>query len=652
MESRLAENDSRPLARARLAIFAGAIVLLVLVVAVFHPIVGFEFVRLDVGGHVHENPRVHGLNWQNVKQIFTSRCATSYYPVRSLSFALDYQLWGLSAAGFKLTNGLIHAANVLLLFWLMLRLFPQQSIPFASSYSVAVQRDVCPAVFGAAIFAIHPVVVEPVTWVSGREELLMTLGALACVHFHLTARRLSEHGGRLRWVLSLHVLAALSCAAACLSNAVGAVIPLLIVALDVSTMARPTPRRILAGTAALWGIGVATVIIKKLGEFRDPPSEVGAWSIERLLLILNAYWSNLKTLVWPTELAVFYDPLAPQGFCDIQVALGALAVVLTLTVLWVLRRQKLVLLGLIWFLIALTPGSQVIVHHIHRADRFLYLPLVGLALAVAMGLRCLESRIRHPVVLTATTVVGVLVFVLLGTLSAAQVRTWRNDAAMWENCVKVNPDNVRYRVSLADCLASRGEFGRAIEQYEHVLRLVPEHEPAIGRLAWLLASAPDGSLRDQDRAVRLIEYAFDRNPLFFRALADIRVKVAESLLDSDELAAAIDSYRSAIQVDPGSHQAMFQLALLLAACDDADLRSPAEAVELAERACLVHGQPGAWELSVLAAAYHAAGQSKQAVSTAQRALELARADDNATLIERLHERLRTWSEPAPDPELP
>jgi tetratricopeptide (TPR) repeat protein len=296
----------------------------------------------------------------------------------------------------------------------------------------------------------------------------------------------------------------------------------------------------------------------------------------------------------------------------------------------------------------LAPGSQVIVHHIHRADRFLYLPLAGLALAVVMALRCLESRMRSPLVLPAATVAGVLGFVLLGTLSAAQVRTWRNDATMWENCVKVNPDNVRYRVSLADCLATRGELGRAIEHYEHVLRLAPEHESALGRLAWLLATAADPSLRDQDRAVRLIEQAYDGNPLFFRALADIRIKVAESLVDSGELAAAIDGYRSAIQVDPGSHQAMFQLALLLATCEDVNLRSPAEAVELAERACLIHGQPGAWELSVLAAAYHAAGQSERAVSTAQRALELARADGNGALIEELHNRLRTWTGPVPE----
>ena len=104
-----------------------------LVIVVFHPIVGFEFVNLDVGQQVVDNSHIRGLNWDNLTHILTSRCTTSYYPVRSLTFALDYQLWGLNPSGFKLTNGLLHFTNVLLVFWLMLRLLPQPAVRGASS---------------------------------------------------------------------------------------------------------------------------------------------------------------------------------------------------------------------------------------------------------------------------------------------------------------------------------------------------------------------------------------------------------------------------------------------------------------------------------------------------------------------------------------
>ena len=104
-------------------VLAAASLLVGLVAAVYGPMLGFEFVDYDVTGQVVDNPHIRGLTWTNLQHILTTRCVTSYYPVRTLSFALDYQLWGLNPAGFELTNGLIHLANVLLVFWLALRLF-------------------------------------------------------------------------------------------------------------------------------------------------------------------------------------------------------------------------------------------------------------------------------------------------------------------------------------------------------------------------------------------------------------------------------------------------------------------------------------------------------------------------------------------------
>ena len=103
-------------------VLLGASALMLLVFTVFYPIRRFEFVDLDVPAQVVNNPHVHGLTAQNIKHILTSWCVSSYYPVRTLSYAADYELWGLDLGGFKLTNALIHTANVLLLFSLVLRL--------------------------------------------------------------------------------------------------------------------------------------------------------------------------------------------------------------------------------------------------------------------------------------------------------------------------------------------------------------------------------------------------------------------------------------------------------------------------------------------------------------------------------------------------
>ncbi len=122
---------------ARWSVTLAATALALLTVAVFFPMVGFGFVDFDVHAHVTMNPHIRGLTAENLKHIFTSRCVTSYYPVRTLTFAIDHQIWGLHPGGFKLTNGLIHLGSVLLTFWLVLRIFGHSSAPRATKVSDA-----------------------------------------------------------------------------------------------------------------------------------------------------------------------------------------------------------------------------------------------------------------------------------------------------------------------------------------------------------------------------------------------------------------------------------------------------------------------------------------------------------------------------------
>lgn len=486
----------------------GASLLVYLVCAVFFPILHFEFVDYDVPDQMFASPYGQGLSFENVKYIFTSRCVTSYYPLRSLSYAVDYDLWGLYPGGFKLTNGLIHLANVLLVFWLMLRLFRH---PFAGGVSPWLRRDVCVATFSAGIYAVHPVVVEPVVWVAGREELLMTLGTLGCVHFHLTARRLAEEGGKPRRSAACYGAAAICCAAACLSNAVGAVIPLLIVAWDVLTLPRPKLSRIVRGTSVLWAVGVATIVVKRLGadsSLSALAKETGVFSMQRLSLVLNVYWLNLKTLLWPRVLAIEYPSIDPGGVADARVILGGIAVGLTCAILWVFRREKLILFGLLWYGLALGPTAQIMPHHIDRSDRFLYLPLIGLVLALAMGLRPLVDRFKGRE-LAMAAVAGVLSLLLLDTLSATQVQTWRTSLLMWGNCLRVDPNNGKAHGGLADNLAIAGRFERALQHYRQSLLLDQNNLHSLKKAALLLATCPVERFRNYDGAVALAERAHE-----------------------------------------------------------------------------------------------------------------------------------------------
>ncbi len=633
--------------------FLGAVFLTYLVCAVFFPIVGFEFIDLDVDDQVVENPHIRGLSGENLKQILTSRCSRSYYPVRALTFAVDYQIWGLNPGGFKLTNGLIHLANVLLVFWLLLRLLRR---PAAAGKPPETGWDTCVAAFSAGVFAVHPVVVEPVTWVAGREELLMTLGALGCIHFHVTARRLGEAAGSRRRAVACHACAAFCCAAACLSNAVAAVIPLLITAWDVLMLRRPKLWRIVCGTAALWAIGMATVVLKKLGEGSNLADQPGAFSAERLMLVLNVYWLNLKTLVCPKDLALTYERIMPESFFETEVVLGGMAIGLTCLVFCILRRRNLVFFGLLWFCMALAPASQIMPHHVRRADRFLYLPLAGLMVAIAISLRPLRNALKGRAAVAGVIATGVLGLVLLDFQAAEQVQTWRTRRSLWEYCLSVVPRNYLAHRALADNLAYAGRFDQALEHYRIALWLHPDSIETLNNFALHLAGGHNEALRDYQLAIELAERGCEltewKDQKLLHTLAMAYNNFAVELEHGGEFRRAIGYYNKSRKVEPGYKDPVFNLALLLATCRHHKLRRADEAVRLAEQACEMVEYSDANGLWILAKAYAEVGRPDMAVTTIQKAIGLAQAADDAKLVDQLQSQLRLYQDCAKGHEMP
>jgi len=628
----------------RLSTRVAALVLVCLVAVIFFPIVGFEFANFDMGTSVLENPYVHGFTVENVTHILTSPCIESYYPVRTLTYVLDYTIWGLQPGGFKLTNCLIHLANVMLLFWLIRRLLRRGTPSRAGAGSI---REVAVATLACAVFAIHPLVVEPVTWVPGREELLMTLGALGCMHFHVSARRLAERGGGTLAVFTRHALAAVCCLAACLSNVIGAIIAVLVAAWDWLTLPKPRLGKMVRGEIALWAVGVVVVLGKMfrvgVASGTDPLPLVPA---RQLRLALEVYWLNVRSLFWPTRLAVSYDNRTfPTSFLDREVILGIVLVVLTGLLLWTLRRKKIVLFGVAWFLIALAPAAQLMPHHIHRADRFLYLPLAGLAVALATGLWPVAERLRARRAVAAALAPALIVVLLLGLRSAGQVQTWRDPIRMWENCVRVTPNDGFLHDALARTLASRGYRERALWHAKRSTELDYIDNPAsLCNRAMGLALAPNMTLEDRAEAVRLAERACaltgweDRECL--ETLPVAYAGLAAAQYGAGQYAAALENYRKAMARDEDNEIVLVNLALMLATCPDPALRDPAEAVRLAERALETLEHPSTDAMRILAEAYVAAGQTDRAVAAAEQAARIAEEAGRPDMVEGI----RQWIE--------
>ncbi len=616
-----------------------------------------------------------------------------------MSYAIDYQVWGLNPFGFKLTNGLIHLANVMLLFALLLRLLACMDSRRNDFRGVSCdksgatreerstrgdlsgrdffigclrtnipRRDVLVAAMATCVFGIHPAIVEPVCWIPGREELLMTLGALGSVHCHLTARRMEDCGCRCLWILAFHGATAALCLAACLSNIVGAVIPGLILASDLLVQCRIRWRRIIAGTVVLWAIGLTTIAVKMSGYLAHPgvqqadvlaatiagldlgdnpgPYDPGVLDIERLKLVLRVYWLNLKTLAWPNDLTLAYLPARPAGFLHPEVLLGALAVVVTFVALWAARKRRLCLFGLIWFLLALGPVSQVAPHHIIRADRHLYLPLVGLSIVLAMVLRQLTSALRRPAVKWFALVIGALSLLLVATAASRQVQTWRDNRSVWEHGISVLPNSPVAHRALADTLLKEKDFGGAFFHFHAALKADVFDPTNASRYARALATCDDLDRRDYNLALDLGEWASQltrgRDPEVSRDLAMVHNNYAEALRQQGDLQAAITRYRQAIEADPSYAAPIFNLALLLATCSDEGLRDVEESVRLAERGMETLDEPDVNNLMIMATAYAAAGRRSQASEATQRAISTANAQGDIERAAMLRQRLRIY----------
>ncbi len=554
-------GDAAPSKRSlgRVAALAGALVLAAAVWAVFWPVLGHGFVGYDEQGQIVENPLIRSLSPPALVRMFTQRSDTSYYPVRLLSLAVDYAVWGLDPTGYHLTNLLLHTANALLLYGLVLRLLRRRRRPDSPDRASRAGGGVWPAVaaaLGAGLFALHPVVVEPVVWTGAREEVLMVFGALVCVHLHLSGRRLAARGGRTAGVVACHAGAVLGCVIACGSSAVGAAVPLIVTAWDLLARRRPRWWRLVAADAPLWAVGAATIVLKVTEPVSASAAELrtGLSISQRLLVAVNLYPMNLRAVLWPDRLSTQYPWRVPQGLLDPWVLWGLAAIAGTVAAGVLLRRRRAgaaLVAGLAWFVLGLAPSSQLVPHHIYRADRFLYLPLVGLAVLAGAGL----ERLRRRVLRGAAAAAGVAVLSVWGVLAAGEVPVWRDSLSLFGRALEIDPTNTGAHYNLGVTYAGKKQYRKAIEHYKRALEVHPGYLAVLNNLGGVLLDTgrPDQAVAYLERAVRI-------DPSYLNA----RVNLGNALIAAGRDAEAAHHLRHALTLDPDDVQARHNLANLLA----------------------------------------------------------------------------------------
>ena len=610
--------------------------------ATYLPVTSYPFINYDDPIYVTENPHVRaGLSWDGIVWAFTTGRASNWHPVTWLSLMLDSELYGDWPGGFHLTNLLLHAANTVLLFVLL------------HSVTGALWRSA----FVAGLFGLHPLHVESVAWVAERKDVLSTcFGLLTLLAYakYATGNNSSTTTRRIFYgiAIGLYTLGLLS-------KPMLVTWPVVMLLLDYWPLNRiftgvvyvRRTAHALASQSAFANIALAAVqklpffalafassIATLLAQHRGGAVQpLGALSLgPRIENALVSYAKYILKMLWPTDLALPYLYLPPNVWPVWHGPAAAFALA-GITVLILKLRRRYLLTGWLWFIITLVPVIGLVqVGNQSMADRYTYIPLIGLFIIVAWGATELAERLAQPKSVLAT--VGVAILALCIWRTRVQLGYWQDAETLFTHTIAVTKDNCVAHDILAHALLKKGKLDDAKRNFLEAIRIRLKYGNMYN--AELLHNAAVVALQ-QGNPTEAKQYL--QQAMLTRSYpAGVPAKLAAILTAEGNLADAISLYREALAIMPNSPDVLNNLAWLLATAPEDVFRNGAEAVQLAQKACELTAYKEALFIGTLAAAYAEAGRFDDAIRTAEKARALAEANGQTNLVARNEELLALY----------
>ncbi|NOS71197.1 MAG: tetratricopeptide repeat protein [Verrucomicrobia bacterium] len=614
----------------------GLLLALITLVA-YLPVRQHEFVTYDDNDYITENLVVqNGLTPAGVEWAFTTWHASNWHPLTWLSHMLDCELFDLDAGAHHLVNALIHTANAILLLALLLRL----------------TGNLWPAAIVAALFAWHPLHVESVAWASERKDVLSAFFALLTLLAYAGYVEKSKawnapakfyHGGALLFF-----------ALGLLAKPMLVTLPFVLLLLDWWPLQRlvnsksQSSFRLVLEKWPFFLLSAVSCVITFLAQRGSAVLTVEQHSLHlRAGNALLSCANYLLKTVWPVNLAIPYPLPASLPIASVFVSAAVLALISWLV--WRARRDTpSLLIGWLWFLGMLVPVIGIVqVGRQAMADRYTYLPHIGLFIAVVYGFQNLTTRWHIKSAALFSVVGAILAACLLGT--ELQLRFWLNSEILFTHTLAVTKNNAIAHINLGVALEQKGRRDDALFQYRAALRIDPGYVQAHNNLAILLDAMDhnDEALAEYQEALRLNPKAalahcnlgtllvklgrFDEASSHYSEAARLAPNdprphylKGKAELRRSQSAAAITHFRDALQRNPNDLRTLTFLARVLASDNNAQVRTGAEAVVLAERANTLTGGGDAFVLDTLAMAYAEAGRFVEAQRTIQAALDLAK----------------------------
>jgi tetratricopeptide (TPR) repeat protein len=563
------------LKRSDLVILLG---LAVMTFGIYAQVIGHQFITLDDPTYIRENPNVNrGVTLAGLAWAFSTFDVANWHPLTWISHMIDCQLFGTNAGRHLLVNMLIHAANTLLIFYFLFRTTHAR----------------WPSALVAALFALHPLHVESVAWASERKDTLSTFfGLLSLIAYVRYAGAPSI--SRYAWV-------AITLALGLLAKPMLVTWPFVMLLLDYWPLRRlqrlgasdqlSVLRKFVVEKLPLFALVAVFMIITFLAQSHGGAVRTFAAAPAgfRFSNGVVSYAKYLLLTFWPNDLAVYY-PLAPTGIPIWQV-IGAALLLIGITALCLFQRRNrpYLIVGWLWFLGTLVPvigfvqiGGQTM------ADRYFYIPSIGLFIALVFGLADFAKRWRVAPLLSAGAAVAVLL--ILATLTNAQIYRWRDSFTLFSHTLAVTPPNLHIEHNLGLALGASGRYDEATAHFEKALQIDPNFydglvgmgvtrsfqgrgAEAIEYFRTAIRLQPDApkahaqlalALWNQNREQAALEEIRRASQLAPKD-ADIRADFGVALGLSGRIPEAIEQLHEALRLNPNSADAHNNLGLALLA---------------------------------------------------------------------------------------
>ncbi len=471
-----------------------------------------DFVNLDDNEHVYENPDILSLQWSNIKAMFTGARMGNWIPLTQLSYAIDHHFWGMDPYGFHLTNLILHIINLLLVFWLIFLLTKNLQLSF----------------FSALIFALHPMHVESVAWITERKDVLYALFYLFALICWIIGRQRKK---KVYFLITLLMyLLALT------AKSMAVTLPLILILYDVFYENRQL-KNVIFDKLPFFILALAVVIITLRATYSSTTPYAKLNIIERLLTANYAFWFYPFKLLVPLKLSAIYP--YPQ---DINQAIPLYYYILPLLsgmLIWLLatiKGQSKIIFWFWFYLITILP----VLHLLPLAggsltcDRFTYIPSIGIYMILMLLIRQ-KIKQQHAIY------IFVILIAFYGYLSWQRIKVWQNGVILHTDIIARYPEIELPWINRGKAYSQRGEHGKAVDDFSHAIQVMPNSADAYNN-----RGNEYGDLKQYEKGIEDLNQSIKLRPHFVEAYNNR----AHLYMSVGMMKEAEDDFNKALEMNP------------------------------------------------------------------------------------------------------